>query len=318
MRPLFLALVPAGVALGVLAYEVQVDKLHSHDQRAVAQVAVGLSFLLAGLIAWSRRPANRLGALMVAAGFALLLRQLRYSEDALAFTVFFLLEISASRCSRTRARLPVGPGRRPRERWLVRVGLCDGAHLPARGAPAVRPRAARSQQYGAARPGRATILVSANADAVRAAREGICDRLLRLPHHALHRAAPPAVRACDAELASDPDARSSWPDRASALRAVLRVRLRPSASDRLGHPDYLFWWQVAASSLALPIVWCSSACSALDCAAHVARPGACDLDRVPPPSLRDALARAPRRPDPRARVLVPRAQGVRRRVRQAD
>ena len=56
MRPLFLALVPAGVALAVLAYEVQVDSLHSPDDRAVAQVAVGLSFLLAGLVAWWRRP----------------------------------------------------------------------------------------------------------------------------------------------------------------------------------------------------------------------------------------------------------------------
>ena len=91
MRALFLALVPAGVALAVLAYEVEVDSLNTGDARAVAPVAAGLSFLVCGLIAWSRRPANRLGALMVATGFALLLRQLRYSHDALAFTVFFAL-----------------------------------------------------------------------------------------------------------------------------------------------------------------------------------------------------------------------------------
>jgi hypothetical protein len=101
VRALFLAVVPAGVALAVLAYEVEVDSLHTADGRAVAQVAVGLSFLLAGLIAWSRRPANRLGALMVAAGFALLLRQLRYSHDALAFTVFLLSASSVSRSSLT-------------------------------------------------------------------------------------------------------------------------------------------------------------------------------------------------------------------------
>src|SRR5262249_18505435 len=75
MRMLVLALVPAGVALAVLAYEVQVDRLVISDARAVVPVAVGLAFLLAGLVAWTRRPANRLGGLMVATGFALLLRQ---------------------------------------------------------------------------------------------------------------------------------------------------------------------------------------------------------------------------------------------------
>src|SRR5262249_54381841 len=88
MRLLFPIVGPTGIALAVLAYEIQVSSLDSSDSRAVAHVAIGLSFLLAGLIAWSRRPANRLGSLMVAAGFALLLRQLRYSNDSMAFTVF--------------------------------------------------------------------------------------------------------------------------------------------------------------------------------------------------------------------------------------
>ena len=44
-----------------------------------------------GLVAWRRRPDNRLGPLMVATCFALLARQLRYSHDELAFTIFFLL-----------------------------------------------------------------------------------------------------------------------------------------------------------------------------------------------------------------------------------
>jgi signal transduction histidine kinase len=46
--------------------------------------------VLAGLVAWLRQPANRLGPLMLAAGVAYLARQLRYSEDAVLFTVFFL------------------------------------------------------------------------------------------------------------------------------------------------------------------------------------------------------------------------------------
>jgi signal transduction histidine kinase len=87
----FLAL--AGVALGLLAYRVQMDNLgpFTTTARSLAIVAVGWSFLLAGLVAWSRRPGNRVGPLMVAAGLALLLRQLRYSHDPAVFTVFFAL-----------------------------------------------------------------------------------------------------------------------------------------------------------------------------------------------------------------------------------
>jgi signal transduction histidine kinase len=59
--------------------------------RSWAGVIAAWSFLLAGLIAWTRRPGNRLGPLMVLTCFALLARQFRYSQDELAFTVFFLL-----------------------------------------------------------------------------------------------------------------------------------------------------------------------------------------------------------------------------------
>ena len=84
----------SGFALGVLAYQVQVDNLSDDfttTARAVASVGTAWAFLLAGLVAWARRPGNRLGPLMLAAGFALLARQLRYSHDELVFTVFFLV-----------------------------------------------------------------------------------------------------------------------------------------------------------------------------------------------------------------------------------
>ncbi|HEU0303559.1 MAG TPA: hypothetical protein VFR32_03170, partial [Gaiellaceae bacterium] len=91
MRAPALVVVPAGIALGIVALQAQIDNLGSPTDRALAIVLVGWSYLVAGLIAWARRPSNRLGILMVAAGFALLLRQLRYNEDALAFTTFYLL-----------------------------------------------------------------------------------------------------------------------------------------------------------------------------------------------------------------------------------
>ena len=83
----------SGIALGALAYRAQVDNLPeplTTEGRALATVLAGWAFLVAGLVAWWRRPANRLGLLMLAAGFALLARQLRYGHDPLAFTVFML------------------------------------------------------------------------------------------------------------------------------------------------------------------------------------------------------------------------------------
>jgi signal transduction histidine kinase len=89
-----IVLAAAGLVLGVLAYRVQVDNLPeplTTPARASASVIAAWSFLLAGLVAWSRRPQNRLGPLMVITCFALLAHQFRYSHEALAFTVFFLV-----------------------------------------------------------------------------------------------------------------------------------------------------------------------------------------------------------------------------------
>jgi signal transduction histidine kinase len=92
MRWIQIALALAGVVLGVLAYQVQMDNLpNTTALRSAGSVAAAWSFLLAGLVAWARRPSNRLGPLMVATCFALIARQLRYSHDELAFTAFFLL-----------------------------------------------------------------------------------------------------------------------------------------------------------------------------------------------------------------------------------
>ena len=93
MRILRLSLLAAGAFLGYAAYRVQVDNLGSltSPARASAIVIGAWLFLLAGLIAWGRRPSNRLGPLLATAGIALLLRQLRYSHDAALFTVFFVV-----------------------------------------------------------------------------------------------------------------------------------------------------------------------------------------------------------------------------------
>ena len=93
MRTLRLSLLVAGVALGVGAYQVQIHNLGAGTTPARSwSIVIGAwLFLVAGVVAWSRRPANRLGPLMAAAGIVLLLRQLRYSHDAFLFTVFFVV-----------------------------------------------------------------------------------------------------------------------------------------------------------------------------------------------------------------------------------
>jgi signal transduction histidine kinase len=91
-RWLQVALAVAGAVLGVLAYRVQMENLPlTTALRSAGGVAAAWSALVAGLVAWARRPANRIGPMLVAVCFALLARQFRYTHDALAFTVCFLV-----------------------------------------------------------------------------------------------------------------------------------------------------------------------------------------------------------------------------------
>ena len=93
MRTLHIALLAAGLSLGVVAHDVQISNLGpaTTQPRSWGIVIGAWLFLVAGLIAWNRRPANLLGPLMTAASFALLLRQLRYSHDSAIFTTFFVI-----------------------------------------------------------------------------------------------------------------------------------------------------------------------------------------------------------------------------------
>jgi signal transduction histidine kinase len=91
-RWLQLGLLIAGVVLGVRAYQVQMANLPlTTELRSAGSVAAAWSALAAGLIAWIRRPGNRLGPMLVAVCFALLARQFRYTHDAFVFTVCFLV-----------------------------------------------------------------------------------------------------------------------------------------------------------------------------------------------------------------------------------
>src|SRR5215472_6450250 len=64
MRRLRYALWPVGLAFGVAA------EWAGRPQFAILDAATGFALLFLGLVAWSRRPASRVGAIMSAAGFA--------------------------------------------------------------------------------------------------------------------------------------------------------------------------------------------------------------------------------------------------------
>src|SRR5437868_8318575 len=79
-----------GVALGIYGYHLLRHDLHSSVPNALASIAVAWTFLAAGIVAWARRPASRVGPLMMLVAFCLLERKLQYSHESAQFTFGFL------------------------------------------------------------------------------------------------------------------------------------------------------------------------------------------------------------------------------------
>jgi signal transduction histidine kinase len=263
----------AAVALGVVAYRIQVDDLHSRSDWAIAIVAAAWSFVFAGLIAWWRRPDHRLGPLMAATGFALLLRQLRYSHDAALFTTFFALgEVGYALVGHSALAYPTGHVSDRFERMLVKVGYATVL---------VFPIATLFFHDGS------LFLVWENADVVEALQKGLLIALygvlstlfmLVIVRRVL--SATPRARRVLAPL---------WLAAvAIALRAVFETVF--TFADRPFAADYLFWWQIGAF-IVLPVVFLAGLARA-----RLARTALGDLvlelERTPPQGVEGALARA--------------------------
>jgi signal transduction histidine kinase len=79
----------AGCAGAVLMVALALESEGPPDPlvRAISGVAIMLSYILAGLVAWWRRPESRFGPLMVAAGFAAFLSHLSWTSLALPFAI---------------------------------------------------------------------------------------------------------------------------------------------------------------------------------------------------------------------------------------
>ena len=77
--------------LGLYAFDLQHDDLHQTIERSLPSVAISWTAIAAGLLAIGRPRARRMGILMIAYGFAVVVRPWQYSPDPLVFTVGFAL-----------------------------------------------------------------------------------------------------------------------------------------------------------------------------------------------------------------------------------
>ncbi len=120
-RALRALLVVAGVLLGVYGYHLLRNDLHSSVQNAVASVVVAWTFLFAGIVAWARRPHNRMGILMTLVAYCLLERKLQYSHNDVVFTFGFLFAELGLTVAFAHAVLayPEGRLRTTFERWFI-------------------------------------------------------------------------------------------------------------------------------------------------------------------------------------------------------
>jgi signal transduction histidine kinase len=290
MRLLHLGLAAAGVALGVVAYQVQIAELgrFTSPERAVAVIAVAWAFLVAGLAAWSRRPDNRMGPLLFAAGFALLVRQLRYSHDAALFTIFFLVsEVSYALVAHSVLAYPSGRVTDRFERLLVKVGYAATLLFPL--AILLFYDASEPLRFFDPSPRESLLLLWENGEAALLIQKTfivfvwgvlavlfialLIRKLARTTSRGRRLLAPLVLAAVVFALRAVFEGIFTFIDRPSVI--VI---------------DYLFWWQVAGF-IALPLALLAGLLQARLARANVGDL-ILELERTPPQGVRDALARA--------------------------
>jgi signal transduction histidine kinase len=296
-RTRLLALVGATAGLAVIAYQVQIHNLgiriHGHGPfttpaRATAIVTFSSMFVLAGLVAWSRRPGNRFGPLLVAAGFALLLRQLRYSHEPALFTVFFLLgELAYWVVAQAVFSYPTGRLTDRYERALIWTGYTITAFFTL--AILFVYDGSKNLRFFEPRPRKSLLLVSGDGDLAVSFQKGfviavwgvlavaaialLIRKLVRATPRARGILAPLLVAAIAVAL------RAVW-------ESVFTFIRQPTGS----LSEYLFWWQVVAF-VALPLALLAGFLRARLARANVGEL-VIELERTPPEGVRDALARA--------------------------
>jgi signal transduction histidine kinase len=287
-RVVVAVLLIAGAALGIAAYQAQTNALNS--PHAVAQVAVGWAYVLAGLVAWARRPANRMGPLLVLTGFALLARQLRYSDDAPLFTIFFVLgDIGYALVAYSALAYPSGRFTDRAERALVVAGFTAALVFPLSTALVYGGRGGLTGFGGLSRDSLVNVASSPHAVELLQKSEtvvffGVLAAVFVLLIARRFWRATPRMRRILAPLVLAAVA--------FGLRAIFECVF--TFVDRPFAADYLFWWQFVAL-FALPLTLVGGLLRA-----HWVRADVGDLvvelEHAQPQELRDALARALRDP----------------------
>ena len=281
-------LVVAGAALGIAAYHVQVHDLHSPADRAAATVAVAWSFLAAGLVAWARRPSNLVGPLMLAAGFALLARQLRYSHDPAVFTIFFALgDLGYAIVAHSVLAYPTGRLTGRTERVLVKVGYLVAGIFPLL-ILLLHDQDARLRQFDPS-PRRSLVVLSGQAQVARVLQESFLIGL-----YGVLAAIFVFLVVRKFVLASPRLRRILLPLLVAAVaigaRGIYEGVFLLIPHDRPVAATTIFWWQ-AVAFVALPLALLAGLMRA-----RLARSSVGDLvlelQHTPPAGLRDALARA--------------------------
>ena len=289
MTVLRVGLLAAGLVVGYIAYQAQVDNLAiTTPTRSFATLAYSWAFIAAGLAAWSRRPHNRLGPMMAVVGFAILLRQLRYSEDPATFTTFFLLgELPYALFAHAVLAYPAGNVTDRLERAFLRVTYFVVVGLPL--AILLVYDGTHPLRYFDARPRESLLFVAGGPRAVDLLQETyavvayglIASTFIALIARRLIRATPRARRILAPLLVAAVVA---------ALRAVFDAVLTFASRPPAVVTDNLFWWQVAGL-IAVPLALLFGLLRA-----RLAHGTVADLvvhlERAPPAAIRDELADA--------------------------
>jgi signal transduction histidine kinase len=284
-------LLAAGLALGVITYRIQIDNLGAGTSPAKAGAIVtgAWLFLVAGLVAWTRRPANRFGLLMTAAGFALLLRQLRYSHDPFLFTAFFLVgELSYWAVAQAVFSYPFGRIIGRAERALIAIGYSVTFLFSL--AIVMVYDGSRQLRFFDPTPRKSLLLVAHDGALALSLQKAfvvvvwgvLASLVVVLLVRRIVRATPRARRTLAPVLFA-----------VAAITVALRA-IFESVFTYIERPseilyDYLFWWQIGAF-IALPLILLVGFLRARLARANVGDL-VVELERTPPDGLRAVLAR---------------------------
>jgi signal transduction histidine kinase len=118
-----LALAGFAAAGTVVALAYTSDHVVEPGVRAALLDWIVVPYILAGLVAWWRRPESRFGPLMVAAGFVMFLSGLQWSNQALPYTLGLVFDLApVVLFLHVFLAFPTGRLEQPAERWLVVAG----------------------------------------------------------------------------------------------------------------------------------------------------------------------------------------------------